>query len=134
MNKIKFFISLTVLFALSVACSQFLNLKGETLYFCEKYEFGKEIGKANKFSTGTLTVMVDLRKENKKIAVSSVDINITEAISGKVVDTLPYEVKPDYDYIHFDDINFKEPGKYKVSCIKKDGTVVASNLVEIVNK
>ncbi len=134
MNKIKFFISLTILFALTVACSQFLNLKGETLYFCERYEFGKEIGKGNKFTTGTLTVMVDLRKENKKIGVSSVEINITDINTGKVADTLPFEVKPDYDYIHFDDIKFNEPGKYKVSCIKKDGTVVSANLVEIVKK
>jgi hypothetical protein len=43
-------------------------------------------------------------------------------------------VQSSWDYIHFDDVEFKEPGKYKVSCLKKDGTVIASGEVEITSK
>ena len=37
-------------------------------------------------------------------------------------------------YVFFDDVNFKKPGKYKVSALKPDGTVIVSNEIEIVDK
>jgi len=73
-------------------------------------------------------------KLSNPIGVSSVDINITDKETGKAVDTFPFTVQSSWDYIHFDDVEFKEPGKYKVSCLKKDGTVVASGEVEITSK
>ena len=139
MKKTKTIASFIVLFLVVVSCSKLKNITenitggGDKLYFCERYD-GKEIGKSSKFTTGTLTVMLDLRDENKTIGVSSVDINITDKETGKAVDTYPFTVTPSWDYIHFDDVNFKDPGKYKVSCLKKDGTVIASGEVEIVNK
>lgn len=131
MNKIKLFVSLAVLFIVVVSCSKLQNLVGgDKLYFCEKYTT-KEIGESTKFTTGTLTVMLKL---SKPIGVTSVDVNVTDVASGKAVDTFPFTVQSSWDYIHFDDVNFKEPGKYKVSCLKKDGTVIATNEVEITSK
>ncbi len=131
MNKVKFFFSLAVIFLVVVSCSKLKNLSGgDRLYFCEKYTT-KEIGETSKFTTGTLTVMLKL---SKPIGVSSVDINVTDKESGKAVNTFPFTVQSSWDYIHFDDVEFKDPGNYKVSCLKKDGTVIASGEVEIVNK
>ena len=131
MYKVKLFTSLIVLFLVVVSCSKLQNLTGgDKLYFCEKYTT-KEVGEGSKFTTGTITVMLKL---SKAIGVTSVDINITDVATGKPVDTVPFTVQSSWDYIHFDDVDFKEPGKYKVSCLKKDGTIIATNEVEITGK
>jgi hypothetical protein len=131
MKYAKILTAFMILFLLTVSCSKLKNLTGgDRLYFCEKYT-SSEIGEGTKFTTGTITVMLKL---SKPIGVSSVDVNVTDVASGKPVNTFPFTVQPSWDYIHFDDVDFGEPGKYKVSCLKKDGTVIATNEVEIVNK
>ena len=128
MKKAKIVLSLLVLLLVLTSCSKLKNLTGgDKLYFCEKYT-STEVGEGTKFPVGKVTVMLKLKD---KIGVTSVDINITDAASGKVVNTVPFTVQSSWDYIHFDDVEFNEPGKYKVSCLKKDGTVIASNEVEI---
>lgn len=104
------------------------KISGDRLYFCEKY-VASEIGEGTQFKPGKITVMLKL---TKSIGVSEVDINVTDVASGKAVDTFPFTVQPSWDYIHFDDVEFSKKGKYKVSCLKKDGTVIASNEVEII--
>jgi len=104
------------------------EVKGDRVYFCERY-VTKEIGEGTKFKTGKVTVMLKLKN---KIGESSVNINITNLSSGKVTETQPFTVQPGWDYIHFDDVDFKDTGKFKVSCLKKDGTVIATGEVEIV--
>jgi hypothetical protein len=128
MKNLKIFTAFVVLLLIATSCSFLKNLsKSDKLYFCEKYT-STEIGEGEKFPVGTVTVMVKLQKP---IGVSSVDINITDIATGKAVDTFPFTVQSSWDYIHFDDVEFKEPGKYKVSCLKKDGTVIATGEVEI---
>jgi len=128
MKNFKTLAAFAVLFALLVSCSFLKNLsKSDKLYFCERYTT-TEIGEGTKFPVGPVTVMVKL---SKPIGVSSVDINVSDVETGKPVDTFPFTVQSSWDYIHFDDVEFKEPGKYKVSCLKKDGTVIATNEVEI---
>ena len=104
------------------------KISGDRLYFCEKY-VASEIGEGTQFKPGKITVMLKL---TKSIGVSEVDINVTDVASGKAVDTFPFTVQPSWDYIHFDDVEFNKKGKYKVSCLKKDGTVIATNEVEII--
>lgn len=131
MNRIKLFAALAVLFLAAVSCSKLQDLAGgDKLYFCEKYTT-KEIGEGTKFPVGKITVMLKL---SKPIGVTSVDINVTDVASGKPIETFPFTVQSNWDYIHFDDVDFPEAGKYKVSCLKKDGTVIASNEVEITSK
>ena len=128
MKNLKIFTAFLILLLLVSSCSFLKNLsKSDKLYFCEKYT-STEVGEGTKFPVGAVTVMVKL---SNPIGVSSVDINVTDLSSGKAVDTFPFTVQSSWDYIHFDDVEFKEPGKYKVSCLKKDGTVVASGEVEI---
>jgi hypothetical protein len=130
----KFLLAVVVLTSLAFGCSMF-GSKENKLYFCENYDAVKgEIGESSKFTTGTLTVMVDLRPSKTKIGVSDVNINITNKASGEVIETLPFTVQPSMDYIYFNEVAFSKPGTYRVSCLKKDGTVIATGEVEIVNK
>lgn len=104
------------------------KLSGDKLYFCEKY-VTKEIGEGTQFKPGKITVMVKLQNP---IGEKEVDINVTDAATGKAVETFPFTVQSSWDYIHFDDVEFKEKGKYKVSCLKKNGDVIVSGEVEII--
>jgi hypothetical protein len=104
------------------------KISGDKLYFCERY-VTKEIGEGTKFKPGKITVMVKLQNP---IGEKEVDINVTDAETGKAVDTFPFTVQSSWDYIHFDDVEFKEKGKYKVSCLKKNGTVIVTGEVEII--
>ncbi|KAA0211647.1 MAG: hypothetical protein WBP57_03090 [Ignavibacteria bacterium] len=119
-----------VLLLIAVASCDFLK-GGDSLYFCEKYIPATDDceGKSTKYTTGTLTVMVKL---SKPIGETDVNINITDLSSGKVVETIPFTVTADMDYIYFDNVAFEQPGKYKVSLLKKDNTVVVSNEIEII--
>lgn len=104
------------------------KFSGDRLYFCEKY-VTKEIGENTKFSAGKITVMVKLQNP---IGEKEVDINVTDAATGKALETFPFTVQPSWDYIHFDDVEFNEKGKFKVSCLKKNGEVICSGEVEII--
>ena len=104
------------------------EVKGDRLYFCERY-VTKEIGEDTKFKSGKITVMLKLKN---KIGESAVNLNITDLGTGKVKDTQPFTVQPSWDYIHFDDVEFENKGKYKVSCLKKDGSIIATGEVEII--
>jgi len=133
-GKFYFIISVLVLITITFGCSKVFNMfgKSDKLYFCERYDSVKgEIGESDKFTTGSLTVMVKL---SKPIGVTDVDINITDLKTDKVIETKPFTVTKDMDYIYFDGVNFSEPGKYKVSCLKKDGTVIVTGNIEIVEK
>ena len=135
---LKFTSSFFVLAALVISCSKLGDLtsneKSDKLYFCEKYDIANDKceGKAAKYTAGRLTVMVDIRPSKKKLGVSKVNINITDLNTDKPVDTFEFNTEADMDYVYFEDVNFKEPGKYRVSALKPDGTVIVSNEIEIV--
>jgi hypothetical protein len=134
MQKFKITLSFLSLLIVFSSCSKLKDItSSDRLYFCEKYisSTDKCEGESTKYTTGTLTVMIKL---SKPIGVSEVDINITDLSSGKAVDTYPFTTPSTEDYIYFDGVDFKEPGKYRVSCLKKDGTVIVSNEIEIVSK
>ena len=139
-NFFKFISALFILAALIISCGKLGELTSDTktdkLYFCEKYTSGTDEceGKSTKYTPGRLTVMVDIRPSKKKLGVTKVNINITDLKSGEAVDTYPFDTDSDMDYVFFDDVNFKKPGKYKVSALKPDGTVIVSNEIEIVDK
>ena len=104
------------------------QVQGNRLYFCERY-VTSEINEGKRFKAGKITVMIKLMNP---IGVTGVDINITDEATDKVVETYAFTTQLSWDYIHFDDVEFKDPGKYKVSCLKKDGTVIVSGEVEII--
>jgi hypothetical protein len=159
--KVKLLIALMVIFGLAFVCSSNKdtsekkeetkkeettkdetkdNTKTETttsgnkLYFCEEYTNGKEVGVSDVFTIpsagGYLTVMIKL---DKPIGVGKVDLRISRKTGDteKIIETIPFDVQPDWDYIHFDEVTFHESGMHKVTLLKPDGTPVASGEVEI---
>lgn len=135
--NLKFIFSIILLCGIIFSCSKFnFSLggeKGNRLYFCEKYNFDKDEceGKSSKYSTGSLTVMLDMRPSKKTVGTEKVNINITNLNTGKVYETYPYDTREDMDYVYFENVNFKTPGKFRVSALKPDGTVIVSNEIEI---
>lgn len=129
MYKIKIILSFILLFSLIFSCTIFKKyLPGDKLYFCEKIENETEVGEGKSFPPGKVSVMIRL---TNPIGVSAVDLNIVDLNTGSTVQTLSFTVESGWSDIHFDDINFNDEGKYKLSCLKKDGTLIISGIVEI---
>ena len=159
-NKFKFIIAILVIFGIGIACSSKKDstkedtkkeqttkeetktedtenestASGGKLYFCEEYRNGKEVGVSDVFTIpsggGYLTVMIKL---NEPIGVGKVDLRISKKTGGseKIIETIPFDVQPDWDYIHFDEITFHSAGKHRVTLLKPDGTPIASGDVTI---
>ena len=106
--------------------------RNDTLYFCEQYKEGTEIGNADEFylptGGGLITVML---RTLTPIGIIEVFILLEKDIAG-IRDNIskePFDVEAGWDYIFFADIKFPQPGKYKVSAVKKNGDVIASGYV-----
>ncbi len=110
------------------------GLRNDTLYFCEEYKDSKEIGNANEFylpeKGGTITVML---RTKKPVGVVSISILIEKDVAGikDKITSEPFDVQANWDYIFFADMFFPEPGKYKVSAVKKNGDIIASGYVRM---
>ncbi|MCX6163232.1 MAG: hypothetical protein NTV87_18075 [Ignavibacteriae bacterium] len=115
---------------------------GAKLYFCERYDpVDGEISVSKKFSTGYLTVMVDLRPSGKEIGMTKVFIKLTKIkdaggnrINEKTMKTIPFTIQSSFDYIYFEnkkDLKFSSPGTYKVTLTDKNGDSLVSGEVVI---
>ena len=138
-ENLKFLFSLLVLVTLIFGCSKLGDMAGDNsdkLFFCESYNSSTDKcdGKSLKYTEGYLTVIVDVRPSKRKIGVDKVSINITDTKTGEVADTYSFDTKSDMDYVYFDKVDFRKPGKFKVSALKPDGTVIVTNEIEIVDK
>jgi hypothetical protein len=106
----------------------------DSLYFCEDYKDGKEIGVSKVFNIpaggGKLTVMIRL---GSQIGVSSVNLEIYKITGGdeELVETDPWDVDKDWDYIYFSYVTFKKPGNYRVACTHKNGLEIVSGFIKI---
>jgi len=119
------------------------GIDGAKLYFCEDYQ-EKEINVSERFTTGWLTVMLDLRPANQKIGVSSVYLKLTQiknkfgdSIKEKFIKKVKFTVEPDFDYIYFQDkknLKFNDPGTYLVSLYTNYDELIAQNTIEIIEK
>ncbi len=113
------------------------------LYFCEDYIDGEEIGKSNVFTTGYLTVMVDLRPAGISFDTYRVKLILTKVkdeygnnISRENIESIPFNVEPDWDYSYFQDeenLGFREAGTYEVTLLKTNGEKIVSGIVKIVS-
>ena len=110
------------------------------LFFCEKYGRNGEIGVSDRFTTGYLTVVV---KADYALGLDDVAIQFDKYNyrTGKFeyYEKFYYSVDPDMKYIFFEkneesDMNFKEPGIYRVFLLDERDRTVASSLIEIIEK
>lgn len=133
-ENLKILFSIVIFAGIILSCGKSGDDSGDKLFFCENYTASTDKcdGKSSKYTEGFLTVVVDIRPSKKKLSVNSVNINITDLKSGEVADTYTYETDPDMDYVYFEKVDFKNPGKFRVSALKPDGTVIVSSEIEIV--
>lgn len=118
------------------------GIRNAKLYFCEDYRDGKEINVSSRFTTGWLTVMVDLRPANVEIGVKDVYMELVkikdeygESISEKFIRTIDFSVEPKFDYIYFQnkkELKFESPGTYRVSLFTNKDKLITSNTIEII--
>lgn len=108
------------------------------LYFCEKYGSNGEVGVSDRFTAGYLTVMV---KADGPIGLRDCSIQLDKynPTTGKFdyFKKFAYSVDPDMKYIYFakndeSDMNFSDPGIYRVFLLDQNDRTVASGLVEII--
>jgi hypothetical protein len=138
MNKIRIFLGLLALVVLVGFASKVQAQNGPVLYFCEKYGTGGEENISDRFYTGYLTVMVkcDYALGLRDCFIQYDKYN-SRTSSFDFYKRFEYTVKPDMKYIFFEknsssDLNFKDPGIYRVFLLDENKKTVASALIEII--
>lgn len=131
-----FFILVSVLMTNTTTFAQ----SEPVLYFCERYDDNDgEISVSDRFTTGYITVMVKcdyaLRLEDVTIQYDKYDFRTGKFEYYKKFD---FAVDRDMKYIFFErnddsDLEFDDPGFYRVFLLDEDGKTVASALVEIID-
>ena len=110
------------------------------VYFCERYDdYDGEIGISDRFTTGYITVMVKcdyaLRLRDVSVQYDKYDFRTGKFEYYKKFD---FSVDPDMKYIFFErndesDMEFEDPGFYRVFLLDEDGKTISSGLVEIID-
>ena len=110
------------------------------LYFCERYDsYDGEIGVSDRFTTGHITVMVKsdyaLRLDDVSIQYDKYNFRTGKFEYYKKFD---FAIDRDMKYIYFErnddsDMEFEEPGFYRVFLLDDRGKTVTSSLVEIID-
>ncbi len=111
------------------------------MYFCEKYDSRDgEIGVSDRFTTGYITVMV---KCDYELRLRDVHIQFDQynERSGKFeyYKKFDYTIEPDMKYVYFSrnsdsDLEFEDPGIYRVFLLDNRDKTIASALIEIIRR
>lgn len=138
MGRLKnlFLIFISLLFVSSIQSCEFFEkipevfTGGDKISFCVKYTPNTDNceGRGNNFKVGKVTVLIEL---SEGIGVDEALVNITNEQNGSIVNTMQYTVGKSLKKIYFPNIDFPNPGKFKVSVLTPDGNVVVSDIIEI---
>ncbi len=139
MKKFQLFLLLSFLFAFVAMNVTVLAQNEPVMYFCERYDdYDGEIGVSDRFTTGYLTVMVKcdyaLRLEDVSIQFDKYNERKGRFEYDKKFD---FSVDRDMKYVFFSrnddsDMEFDDPGFYRVFLLDEDDETVASALIEII--
>ena len=138
MTRFQLFIVSTLFLTFFAIEATVLAQNEPVMYFCEKYGRNGEIGVADRFTTGYLTVMV---KSDYALGLDDVAIQFDKynyrTAEFEYYDKFYYSVDPDMKYIFFEknsesDLNFRDPGIYRVFLLDDRDRTVASALIEII--
>ena len=108
------------------------------LYFCEKYGRNGEEGVSDRFTTGYITVMVKsdyaLNLDDVSIQYDKYNFRTGDFEYYKKFD---FNVQPDMKYVYFSrndesDMEFEDPGFYRVFLLDDRDRTVTSALIEII--
>jgi len=140
MKNLNYLFLLTMFLSFFAMYSNTFAQSEPVLYFCERYDDNDgEIGVSDRFTTGYITVMVkcdyELRLNDVVIQYDKYDFRTGKFEYYKKFD---FSVQRDMKYIFFErnddsDLEFDDPGFYRVFLLDEDSKTVASALVEIID-
>jgi len=140
MKKINYLLLFTMFFAFFVMNSITLAQSEPVMYFCEKYDDDDgEIGVSDRFTKGYITVMVKADNELRlKDVVIQYDMYNFRNGKFEYYKKFNFVIERDMKYVFFErndesDMEFEEPGFYRVFLLDEDGSTVASALIEIID-
>jgi hypothetical protein len=110
------------------------------MYFCEKYDsYDGEIGVSDRFTIGYITVMVKADKalRLKDVAIQYDKYNFRNA-KFEYYKKFNFTIDRDMKYVFFarndeSDMEFDDPGFYRVFLLDEDDRTVASAIIEIID-
>ena len=138
MTRFQLFFAFVLLLSFFAIQSTVFAQNEPVMYFCEKYGRKGEVGVADRFTTGYLTVMV---KADYAMGLDDVAIQFDKynyrTDDFEYYEKFYYNVKPDMKYMFFEkneesDMNFREPGIYRVFLLDDRDRTVTSALIEII--
>ena len=138
MKKSHLFFILVLLFTFVGMDISVLAQNEPVLYFCEKYGRNGEEGVSDRFTTGYITVMVKcdyaLNLDDVSVQYDKYNFRTGDFEYYKKFD---FSVQPDMKYIYFSrndesDMEFEEPGFYRVFLLDDRDKTVTSSLIEII--
>lgn len=138
MTRFQLFFVFTLILSLFALEATVFGQNEPVMYFCEKYGRNGEVGVADRFTTGYLTVMV---KADYALGLDDVAIQFDKynyrTGEFEYYEKFYYSIDPDMKYIFFEknsesDMNFREPGIYRVFLLDDRERTVASALIEII--
>jgi len=140
MKNLSYVFSVILFFSLFVINSRTFAQSEPVLYFCERYDDDDgEIGVSDRFTVGYITVMAKcdyaLKLDDVSIQYDKYNFRTGNFEYYKKFD---FTVDRDMKYIFFErndssDMEFEDPGFYRVFLLDEDGKTVASALVEIID-
>jgi len=138
MKKSHLFFVFTLLFIFIGMNLTVLAQNEPVLYFCEKYGRNGEEGVSDRFTTGYITVMVKsdyaLNLDDVSIQYDKYNFRTGEFEYYK---KFSFTIQPDMKYVYFSrndesDMEFEDPGFYRVFLLDDRDKTVACALVEII--
>ena len=140
MKKLNFLFLLTMFLTFMAVYSSTFAQSEPVMYFCERYDdYDGEIGVSDRFTTGYITVMV---KSDSELRLKDVAIQYDKynERNGKFeyYKKFYFTITRDMKYVFFarndeSDMEFEEPGFYRVFLLDEDDKTVTSALIEIID-
>ena len=138
MKRFHLFFAFALLFSFVAMHSTVFAQEEPVMYFCEKYGRNGEVGVSDRFTTGYLTVMVKsdyaLRLDDVAIQLDKYNFRTGEFEYYKKFN---YTIELDMKYVFFEknddsDMEFEDPGFYRVFLLDDRDRTVASAIIEII--
>ncbi len=138
MKRFHLFFAFALLFSFVAMHSTAFAQEEPVMYFCEKYGRNGEVGVSDRFTTGYLTVVVKsdyaLRLDDVAIQLDKYNFRTGEFEYYKKFN---YTIELDMKYVFFEkndesDMEFEDPGFYRVFLLDDRDRTVASAIIEII--
>lgn len=140
MKKLNYLFLITMFFSFLAIYSSTFAQSEPVMYFCERYDdYDGEIGVSDRFTTGHITVMV---KSDNALRLTDVAIqyDMYNFRTGKFeyYKKFYFTIDSDMKYVFFarndeSDMEFNDPGFYRVFLLDEDEKTVASAIIEIID-